>query len=86
MRVLRPAILRRARVTIAMRNAITPVLVAALDAQVATHGTLAVAVAVGITPDTLRGARRGHRLNGGTVSALTAYVASTHPASERRAA
>ena len=84
--VLRHAFLCRVRVAIAMRNAITPVLVAALDVQVATHGTLAVAVAVGITPDTLRGARRGHRLNGGTVSALTAYVASTHPASERRAA
>jgi hypothetical protein len=57
-----------------MRTSLAPALVAALDAQIATHGTLAVAVAVGITPDTLRGARRGHRLNGGTVSALTAYV------------
>ena len=60
-----------------MRKRLTPALVAALDAQVATHGTLAVAVGAGITPDTLRGARRGNLLNGGTVSALAAYVADS---------
>ena len=48
---------------------------------------VAAAVAIGITPDTLRAARRGRVLNGGTVTAITAYVsASTHTASERRAA
>lgn len=71
----------------AMRNALAPVLLAALDERIATHGTLAVAVGAGITPDTLRAARRGRVLNGGTVTAITAYVsASTHTASERRAA
>jgi len=57
-----------------MRNCLAPAIIAALDVQVATHGTLAVAVAVGITPDTLRGARRGRVLQGGTVAAITAYV------------
>lgn len=61
----------------AMRNCLASAIIDALDAQVATHGTLAVAVGVGITPDTLRGARRGHLLNGGTVAAITAYVADS---------
>ena len=70
-----------------MRNALAPVLLAALDARIATAGTLAAAVAIGITPDTLRAARRGRVLNGGTVTAITAYVsASTHGASELLAA
>ena len=60
-----------------MRNRLTPALVAAIDAQVATHGTLAVAVGAGITLVTLRAARCGRVLNGGTVSALTAYLADS---------
>lgn len=70
-----------------MRSALAFPVKVALDERIATDGTLAAAVAIGITPDTLRAARRGRVLNGGTVTAITAYVsASTHTASERRAA
>jgi hypothetical protein len=70
-----------------MRNTLAFPVRVALDAQVATHGTLAVAVGAGITLGTLRGARRGRVLQGGTVAAITAYIsASTHTASVQRAA
>jgi hypothetical protein len=45
-----------------------------LNALIAIDGTLATAVAIGITPDTLRSARRRRVLNGGTVTAITAYL------------
>jgi len=48
----------------------------ALSARVAQHGTLAVAVALSTTLDTLRAARRGDRLNGPTARAIEAYLST----------
>jgi hypothetical protein len=57
-----------------------------LAARVTTHGTLAVAVALGSTPATLRAARRGHRLNGTTVRAIAAYLSTEGAPAQRLAA
>lgn len=69
-----------------MRNALAPTAREALSARVAQHGTLAVAVAIGTTLDTLRAARRGHRLNGGTCTAIAAYLSTEGAPAQRRAA
>ena len=69
-----------------MRNTLTPSACEALTARVAQHGTLAVAVAIGTTLDTLRAARRGHRLNGGTCAAITAYLSTEGAPAQRFAA
>ena len=61
---------------LAMRQTLPIQVREALSARVAQHGTLAVAVAIGTTLDTLRAARRGHRLNGGTCTAIAAYLST----------
>lgn len=67
----------------AMRNTLAPTAREALSARVAQHGTLAVAVAIGTTLDTLRAARRGHRLNGGTCTAIAAYLSTEGAPAQR---
>lgn len=69
-----------------MRNTLAPTAREALSARVAQHGTLAVAVAIGTTLDTLRAARRGHRLNGGTCTAIAAYLSTEGAPAQRHAA
>ena len=59
-----------------MRAPLEPALRARLCEHLATHGSLAVAVAVGTTPDTLRSARRGDRMNGTTLAALAHYLST----------
>lgn len=59
---------------------------AALVAVVHERGVLAVAVAVCVSPSTIRAALAGHRLNALTVRALESYTASVHAAPHARAA
>jgi hypothetical protein len=58
----------------------------ALAVVVGEQGATAVAVAVCISPTTVRAALAGHRLNGLTVRALEDYCNATHSAPVARAA
>jgi hypothetical protein len=63
-----------------MRTCLAPAIIAALDAQIATHGEVFVCFCSEVSANTLRRARRGHRVNAATAYALTKHIAKTGPA------